>query len=112
MSKNQTANKIAQGRTKGMVNAFICPDLHSITTKNADDGIIPNQISCPQCGQTAMSMMYQVNQNLGAVVEWYRPTLSEMDASSISMTDEQFEGRKKYISNGGLLSRKIGSNEG
>lgn len=110
MSKHQKARQIAAGLTKGMVNAYICPDLHSVVTKNLHDGALPIEISCPQCQQPAMSMMYQVNQNLPHRIEWFRPTEAEMQAASLSMSDKQAAGHRDYVINQkGLISRIVPS---
>lgn len=41
MNKNELINKIKSGQTKGLVNAYICENLHIVVTKNIDDGYIP-----------------------------------------------------------------------
>lgn len=94
---------IAQGKTKGMVNAYVCPDLHVMITKNNDDGFIPEKVGCMQCGQESKSLHYDVNQNLGHAIEWFRPTEGEMAASMLTK-DEAAAGYKDYILRGGLIS--------
>lgn len=105
MNKNELINKIKSGQTKGLVNAYICENLHTVVTKNLNDGAIPNQISCPQCGKVSNSMMYQVNQNLGHSVEWFRPTEAEMQSHSLSLTPDQIKSHRDYVTKGGLVSR-------
>lgn len=105
MNKNELINKIKSGQTKGLVNAYICENLHIVVTKNLNDGVIPNQISCPQCSKAANSMMYQVNQNLGHSVEWFRPTEAEMQIHSLSLTADQIKSHRDYVTKGGLVSR-------
>jgi len=105
MNKNELINKIKSGQTKGLVNAYICENLHNILTKNIDNGFIPTQIKCPQCESVASSMMYQVNQNLGHSVEWFRPTEAEMQSHSLSLTADQIKSHRDYVTKGGLVSR-------
>lgn len=108
MSKHQTANKVRHGQTKGMINAFICPDLHCTITKNVDDGFTPQAVGCPTCGQEAESRGYNVNQQLNPVIEWFRPSEAEMQASMLSKTPKDAEAYKNYIVlQKGLISRPI-----
>lgn len=105
MNKNELINKIKSGQTKGLVNAYICENLHIVVTKNVDDGYIPTQTGCTQCDKVASSMMYQVNQNLGHSVEWFRPTEAEMQSHSLSLNPEQIKSHRDYVTKGGLVSR-------
>lgn len=105
MNKNELINKIKSGQTKGLVNAYICENLHIVVTKNIDDGYIPTQTGCTQCDNVASSMMYQVNQNLGHSVEWFRPTEAEMQSHSLSLNPEQIKSHRDYVTKGGLVSR-------
>ena len=94
-------------KIKGLVNAYICPDLHSVVTKNIDDGFIPTEISCPQCAKPSISMMYQVNQKLPHRVEWYKPTDAEIKSQMLSMNNKQAATFKDYIAKGGLSNRLV-----
>lgn len=107
MNKKELIEKIKKGQTKGMINAYICENLHNILTKNIDNGFIPTQIKCPQCESVASSMMYQVNQNFGHTVEWFKPTEAEMQSHSLSLTESQIQSHREYVKKGGLVSRVV-----
>jgi hypothetical protein len=94
-------------KRKGLINAYICPDLHSVVTKNVDEGMIPNEISCPQCAKPSISMMYQVTQTLPHRIEWFKPTDAEVKSQMLSMTDKQANAFKEYINNGGMANRLV-----
>lgn len=96
---------IAQGKTKGMVNAYVCPDLHTMITKNNDDGYIPEMVGCMQCNQESKSLHFDVNQSLGHAIEWYKPTEGEMNAAMLKMDEVKSAGYKEYILRGGLISK-------
>lgn len=107
MSKNQILRNIRSGKTKGYVNAYICSELHTIITKNVDDGHIPDKIYCPKCDKVAMSMYYQVNQSFYPTIEFFRPTEAETKSATLTMSKEQFEEHSRYLRGGGLVSRLI-----
>lgn len=106
MQSNTLLKKIAKGDTKGMINAYVCPDLHTMITVNIDNGHIPDRVACKICDQPAVSMMYQVNQNLNPVVEWFRPTQGEMDAAMLTMDNQTAKEHKEYIYSGHLIARE------
>lgn len=106
MSKHQRARAIAQGLTKGFINAYVCENLHSMVTINTDAGFIPSAVACPQCGAESHSMNYLVNQNLPPVVEWFKPSEGEMQATELTMNAEQAKIFRTHILKGGLMSRE------
>ncbi len=107
MSKHQIQRLIATGKTKGMINGYICPDLHIMVTKNVDDGNIPNAVGCMTCGQESTSLHYNVNQNMGHTIEWYLQTEGEMQSTMLSMDAKKANGYKEYVVNRGLTSRLV-----
>lgn len=107
MSKNQILRNIRAGKTKGYVNAYVCSELHTIITKNKDDGHIPDKIYCPKCDKVAMSMYYQVNQSFSPTIEFFRPTQAETKSATLTMSKEQFDEHTRYLRGGGLVSRLI-----
>lgn len=107
MSKNETLRNIKNGVTKGMVNAYVCTELHTIVTKNRDNGHIPDKIYCPKCDAQAISLYYQVNQSLTPVVEFFKPNEAEIQAAALSMSKENFKTHDHYLKSGGLVSREI-----
>jgi len=104
---NTKLKGVAKGQTKGFVNAYICSELHSTITTNVDNGFIPDQIVCPKCDEVALSMVYHVNQNLTPIVEFFRPSESQIQAAELSMTKEQALSHRNYLNNGGLISREV-----
>ena len=107
MSKNQILNKIRNGLTKGMVNAYVCQDLHTIITKNDDNGHIPDKIFCPKCDKPALSMYYQVNQTFSPQVVFFKPSESETKAATLNMSKEDYQSHIQYLQSGGLVSRLV-----
>jgi len=110
MSQNQTIRKIMTGQTKGMLNAYICPDLHTVITKNVDDGFIPERIACPVCKQISTSLSYNVNQNFTPTIEFFMPTLAQQQSAELSMTKEQVISHQAYLKKRGLISREYKPN--
>jgi hypothetical protein len=106
MAKTNLMHAIQNGQTKGMVNAYICSNLHCLVTKNMDHGHIPERIACPKCDEMCVTMMYMVNQTFEPQVEWFKPSQNEMQASMLSMTPEDAKNHHDYIMNGGLVSRQ------
>lgn len=103
---------------KGMKDAYICNNLHYVITLHKDDGTTPMFMNCPICKERATSRMGQVNQNLPATYEWFKPTPAELDAEikkfieQNKFTDKkQIEqvtaGYKDHVGRGGLLLRPI-----
>lgn len=107
MSKHQTARAIMRCQTKGMINAYICPNIHATITKNVDNGFIPDQIVCPKCDEPALSMVYHVNQNFTPIVEFFMPSESQIQAAELSLSKEQAASHRHYLNNGGLISREV-----
>lgn len=105
MSKHQLQRLIAAGKTKGMINAYICPDLHIMVTKNMDDGFIPSAVGCMTCGQESQSLHFNVNQNMGHTIEWFLQTEGEMQAEMLKMDAKKAEQYKSYVVGRGLTSR-------
>lgn len=107
MSKNETLRNIKNGQTKGMVSAYVCTELHTIITKNRDNGHIPDQIYCPKCDNVASNLYYQVNQTFEPVIEFFKPSEGEIQSAALSMNKEQFKTHEHYLKAGGLVSREI-----
>jgi len=107
MSKNQILRNIRAGKTKGYVNAYVCTELHTIITKNVDDGHIPDKIYCPKCDKIAGSLYYQVNQSFSPTIEFFRPTQAETKSATLTMSKEQYNEHIQYLNSGGLVSRLI-----
>lgn len=108
MSKHQTARAIMRGQTKGMINAYICPNIHVTITKNLDNGFIPERLACPDCDQISVTMMYLVNQEkFTPVIEWFKPTEGEIQAAELSMSKEHAKSHRDYVNKGGLISRPV-----
>ena len=107
MSQHQKDRKIKSGETKGMINAYVCTNLHSMVTKNVDSGIIPQIVACPQCGTHSYSMNYKVNQGLEPQIEWFKPTAGEMQAAELVMTPVQVKDFRRDMARGVLMSRII-----
>lgn len=107
MSKNETLRNIKNGHTKGMISAYVCSDLHTIVTKNVDNGHIPDKIYCPKCDNVAIHLYYQVNQKFEPVMEWFKPTEAETQSAALTMTKQQYQTHIHYLQNGGLVSREI-----
>lgn len=106
MSQNQKLRKIATGQTKGMINAYICEDLHIIITKNMDNGYAPAQVGCPTCDKVCNSLGFNVNQNLSHAVEFFKPTEAQIQAASLTMTKKEHATHMDYLNRGGLISRE------
>lgn len=100
----ETNNQQAKPKTL-KIDAYVCPELHILLTEKVDEGKQPMRISCIQCGQPAISLAYNVNQNFVATMEWYRPTEAEMQIEMLKMKTPEFNRFKEFIIKGGLLAR-------
>lgn len=107
MSKHQFLNRMAQGKMKGMINAYVCPELHTTITKNVDDGFIPSEIGCLQCQQPARTMQFQVNQSFKPIAEWYMPSKAEQQAYCLGLKKDEADRYLAHIRKGGLMSRSV-----
>lgn len=89
-------------------NAYVCSNLHSTVTINTDQGTTPMIIACPQCNERAMSMMYNVNQQLEPSHEWYSPTDEDWkDLKADISSKEVIANMQHHVAKGGLLLRPI-----
>lgn len=89
---------------KGKKNVYICPKGHKTVTVDADEGVTPFMLRCRQkdddgkhnCTEMGRSSMYQVDQNLTAEYEWYKPdNLKGLN-----------DAEKEHVRRGGLMLRK------
>ena len=95
------------------INAYICPKLHHTITIDIDQGTTPMFLQCPECKLRAVSMMYNVVQNLEPGYEWYKPKeadiireVKEATSKREDAYDSVLAAMKDHVSNGGLLFRK------
>lgn len=107
MSQHQKDRKIKSGETKGMINAYVCENLHSMVTKNLDSGIIPPIVQYPQCESKSYSMNYRVNQGLQPQIEWFKPSQGDMQAAELTMKRDQVKDFRENVARGVLMSRLI-----
>lgn len=107
MSQHSKERKIESGKTKDLINAYVCENLHSMVTKNVDDGITPPIVMCPQCGTRSYSMNYKVNQGLQPQIEWFKPSVGDMQAAELTMTPMQVKDYREQMKRGVLMSRII-----
>lgn len=90
---------------KGKKNIYVCPKGHNTVTIDTDEGVTPFMLRCRQkdddgkhnCTEMARSSMYQVDQNITAEYEWYKPDNLK------GFNPEE----KDHIRRGGLIIRKI-----
>lgn len=101
--------KKKQPSNKGLINAYVCTELHTTITKNIDEGPIPMMIACPltDCGKPARSMMYQVNQNFHHTIEWYSPDKAELLRMSTQYEKPAYLQMVELVQKGGLISRLV-----
>lgn len=84
----------------GLVNAYVCAAGHTTWTRNANEGVTPFIIDCPNCEQLARSQFYRVPQQGQPVThEWYRPTKR--------WTRRLPADEREHIELGGLLLRPV-----
>ena len=99
---------------KGMINAYVCANLHASVTIHRNDGVTPMFINCPICGMQATSRMGNVNTNFKPVFEWYAPTEAEIKAEAtfkallFKSNAKRLEDKIRFhVEQVGLLMRKI-----
>jgi len=105
-------NKIANlFKSKPKKDAYICPELHATITEKVDEGMVPAIIICPICmqkdGKRAMarSLGYQVNQNMNAAIEWYKPDQAQLLEITSSLDAKGAEQTIEAVKKGHLMSR-------
>ena len=88
-------------QNKPIINIYLCSNGHQTVTKDVDAGTTPFMHLCATkgCMEFGRSKMYQVDQTLEPVEEWFRPTLKQ--------TLKMDSGMQEHILPGGLEVRKI-----
>jgi SEC-C motif len=88
----------------GSINIYRCrANGHETITVDRVEGTTPVAICCPSCDSDAYSAWYKCDQTLVPTHEWYKPELKEYRTLNASGRD--------HVDAGGLLLRKIGSEE-
>lgn len=86
----------------GMLNAYVCPNLHVMVTYDYHKGTTPYMIKCRTCGEKAISYMYRVNQNNPNILTqaiWYTPCKEECDSLTHALAE--------HVTNGGLILKVL-----
>lgn len=110
-NKEQRVREVLPGlieATSGnKINVYTCETCgNSIVTVDREDGVTSMTLKCravSTCQGRMFSCMYRVPQHLKPTWEWYKPVGAELDGLT--------ESQRDHVQQGGLMLRKILSDE-